>query len=308
MSGCSPATAIALLALAPFVSACGSSSPGPSHSAATQTHAARREPRSPGPCGTAAAPPKAYKHVVWVVMENHSYTDIIGAPDAPFENQLAARCGSSSRSFGVTHPSLPNYIAMTSGSPQGVSDDRGPADHPLGAPSIFSQTNGDWRALEESMPSNCLLDNAGRYAPRHNPATYYTSVKTECGTRDVPLGSVPDVSASFTFVTPNLCSDTHDCDVKTGDAWLSAFLPKLFSSAEYRAGNTALFLTWDEDDRKLKNQIPTLVMAPSVRPGTASTTRFDHYSMLRTTEELLGLHPFLGNAAKAPSMRSAFNL
>jgi hypothetical protein len=212
-------------------------------------------------------------------MENHSYSEVIGSSSAPYENQLAAQCGSASRIFAEAHPSLPNYIAMTSGSTQGITDDNGPSSHPLGVASIFSQTSGGWRALQESMPSNCLLSNSGQYAVRHNPAAYYTNVR----------------------------NDMHDCSVATGDSRLSGFLGKVFSSAEYRTGRTAVFLTWDEDDSRSNNRIATLVAAPSVTPGTVSSATFNHYSMLRTTEELLGLG-FIGNAASAASTRSAFKL
>jgi phosphatidylinositol-3-phosphatase len=284
-----------------------SSSP-PRESAPSKTATATPAGAGASPCGTASAPPSSYDHVVWVVMENHSYSEVVGSASAPYESQLASRCGSASRMFAETHPSLPNYIAMTSGSAQGITDDNGPSSHPLNVPSVFSLTAGGWRSLEESMPSNCALSNSGQYAVRHNPAAYYTNIRTECASLDVPLASTPDLSARFTFVTPNLCNDTHDCSVQTGDTWLQGFLTKVFASAEYQAGRTAVFLTWDEDDSSMSNQIPTLVAAPSVVPGTASTTTFNHYSMLRTTEELLGLSPLLGNAATATSMRSAFNL
>jgi phosphatidylinositol-3-phosphatase len=290
------------------VTAIDTSSP-PNESAPSNTASATPAAAASGPCGTAAAPPAGYDHVVWVVMENHSYSQIIGSPSAPYINQLAGQCGSASNFTAESHPSLPNYIAMTSGSTQGITDDNPPALHPLSVASIFSQAGtGGWRSLEESMPSNCDLTDSGQYAVRHNPATYYTNIRTDCATQDVPLGATPDLSARFTFVTPNLCDDMHDCTVQTGDTWLQGFLPKVFSSAEYQAGRTAVFLTWDEDDGKSGNHIATLVIAPSVAPGTTSSTAFTHYSMLRTTEELLGLSPFLGNAATATSMRSAFNL
>jgi hypothetical protein len=290
------------------VTAVDSSSP-PNESAPSNTASATPAAATAGPCGTAASPPASYDHVVWVIMENHSYSQIIGSPSAPYINQLAGQCGSATNFTAESHPSLPNYIAMTSGSTQGITDDNGPSSHPLAVPSIFSQTgSGGWRSLEESMPSNCDLSDSGTYAVRHNPAVYYTGIRTDCASEDVPLGSTPDLSARFTFVTPNLCDDMHDCSVQTGDSWLQGFLPKVFSSAEYQAGRTAVFLTWDEDDGHSGNHIATLVMAPSVAPGTASATAFTHYSMLRTTEELLGLGSFLGNAATATSMRAAFNL
>jgi hypothetical protein len=263
--------------------------------------------RSNGPCGRAKRPPTRYDHVVWVVMENKAYSSIIGSSSAPYENQLAAQCGSARNFFAESHPSLPNYIAMTSGSPQRISDDSGPASHRLNVPSIFSQLGGRWRALQESMPSNCALANSGDYAVWHNPAAYYTNITAACNTRDVALRNPPAISARFTFVTPNFCNDTHACSVATGDRWLKTFLGKLFASAEYKAGKTAVFLTWDEDDDNASNHVATIVAAPSIKPGTAPSARFSHYSMLRTTEEMLGLG-FLGNAARANSMRSAFGI
>jgi hypothetical protein len=281
----------------------------PHESSPSNTASATPSVPTAGPCGTALTPPATYDHVVWVLMENHSYSEIIGSSSAPYINQLARQCGSATSFTAETHPSLPNYIAMTSGSTQGITDDNDPSSHPLNVPSIFSQLGaGGWRSLEESMPSNCYLTNSGQYAVRHNPAAYYTNIRTDCGANDVPLASTPDVSARFTFVTPNVCSDMHSCSISTGDSWLSSFLPKVFSSAAYQAGRTAVFLTWDEDDSSQSNRIPTLVVAPSVVPATSSGTAFTHYSMLRTTEELLGLGSFLGNAATATSMRSAFNL
>jgi len=242
-------------------------------------------------------------------MENHSYSQIIGSPEAPYINELARQCGLATNYQAITHPSLPNYIAMTSGDTQGVDDDLGPGVHQLAAPSIFSQAGtGGWRALQESMPGNCELRNPGKYAVRHNPAVYYTGVREDCAHQDVPLGSTPDLSARFTFVTPNLCNDTHDCPVGTGDAWLRTFLAAVVKTPEYRAGTTAVFLTWDEDDHSAENHIATLVVAPSVRPGTRSAAAFTHYSLLRTTEELLGLKPLLGHAASAQSMGAAFAL
>jgi hypothetical protein len=240
-------------------------------------------------------------------MENRSYAEVIGSSSAPYINQLADQCGSATNFHAETHPSLPNYIAMTSGSTQGISDDDGPASHPLNVPSIFSQLGTGWGALQESMTTNCQLISSGTYAVKHNPAAYYTNITTACAAQDVPLGSTPDVSAAFTFITPNLCHDMHDCSISTGDTWLSTELPKILNSPQYTAGATAIFLTWDEDDRSASNQIPTVVIAPSVPSGTASGSSFDHYSMLRTTEEMLG-KSLLGNASTAASMRSAFHL
>jgi hypothetical protein len=261
-----------------------------------------------GPCGSRATGPTGYDHVVWIVMENKTYQQIIGSSDAPYINRLAASCGLATSFYAETHPSLPNYLAMTSGSTQGVTDDKDPASHQLSGPNLFSQLGTEWRSLEESMPSNCLLSNSGQYAVRHNPAAYFTNVRTQCASQDVPLTDPPALASRFTFITPNLCDDMHSCPVIDGDRWLASWMPKLLNSSEYEAGTMAVFITWDEDDYSDSQHIPTLVMSPSTRPGTRSGTRFDHYALLRTTEQLLGLTTYLGKAATAPSMRDAFNL
>jgi hypothetical protein len=271
---------------------------------------------SNAPCGTTSAP-ASWDHVVWIVFENKTYSDIIGSANAPYLNHVAAECGLATDFHAIAHPSLPNYIAMTSGSTQGITDDSGPLSHLLAAPSIFSQLGmGGWRALQESMPANCYPSNSGQYAVRHNPAAYYTGTAAACALQDVPLGATPDLSARFTFITPNLCHDMHSStcagttadEVAAGDAWLAHFLPTVFTTRQYRSGSTAVFITWDEDDYSSDQRVPTLVIAPSIAPGTTVATPFDHYSLLRTTEEMLGLPTDLGNAATATSMRAGFGL
>jgi hypothetical protein len=255
------------------------------------------------------APPVKYNHVVWIVMENHSYDQIIGASDAPYINRLAAQHGLATNFYAESHPSLPNYIAMTSGSTQGISDDDDPTAHPLDVPSLFSLLPaGGSRSLLESMPSNCYRSDSCEYAVRHNPQAYYVNLAGDCATYNVPLSDPPLLSARFTFVTPNLIHDMHDGTVADGDSWLSTFIPKMLASREYAAGTAAAFVTWDEDDRLSGNQIATLVIAPSVAPGTHVTDRLDHYAMLRATQEMLGVAPLLGNAATAADMRTPFNL
>ena len=189
-----------------------------------------------------------------------------------------------------------------------IGDDAPPSAHPLNVPSIFSQLGSDWKSLQEGMPSNCLRGDSGRYAVKHNPAAYYMNIDAACKAQDIPLGAQPDVSAKFTFITPDLCSDMHDCSVNSGDTWLSTWVPKILDSPEYKSGTTAVFLTFDEDDGSASNQITTLVISPGTTPGVKDATKYNHYSMLRTTEEMLGLPTTVGGAASAPSMRAGFGL
>src|ERR671937_2446853 len=213
-------------------------------------------PPSSGPCGYASSPPAKFSHVIWIWMENKAYGAIIGSSAAPYENQLANQCGLATNYSAVAHPSLPNYIAATSGSTWGISDDNPPSSHPISAASIFSQVASG--SYEESMPFNCDKGDAYPYAVKHNPEAYYTSL-TNCGSTDVPMGSTSSGSIlsdlnnnalpAFSFVTPNLCNDMHDCSVQTGDSWLSSWVPKILASSSYQAGGTALVITYDEDDR-----------------------------------------------------------
>jgi hypothetical protein len=257
------------------------------------------------PCGSAPARDAHYRHVVWIVMENRSFSDVIGSGKAPYLDSLAKSCGLATNFSAEDHPSLPNYLAMTSGSTQGVSDDDGPSSHGIGARSLFGQLGSNWRALQESMPSACRRSDSGLYVVHHNPATYYADSHDRCVANDVPLARRPDISARFTFMTPNNCSNMHSCDVVKGDRWLASWVPKILRTREYRARKAALFVTWDEGDES--QRIATLVIAPTTRRGTRSGASYNHYSLLRTTEELLRL-PLLGKAASARSMLRAFAL
>ncbi len=271
------------------------------------------------PCGARTDPPPVWRHVVWVVMENKSFAQVIGSRNAPYLARLARRCGIATDFHSVGRPSLPNYIALTAGSTQGISDDDPPATHPLAVSSIFSQLGTRWLALAESMPSNCALSDAGLYAVRHNPVTYFTGIRRACLRQSRLLAEPPDLSARFTFITPNLCHDMHACpttgndttaQVRAGDRWLAAVLPTLLGSRQYRSGSTAIFVVWDEPDTAVSDAtpVPFIVVSPTTRAGTRAVAAFDDYSLLRTTEDMLGLRRHLGNAARARSMRSAFHL
>ena len=102
-------------------------------------------------------------------MENEAYGNIIGSSSAPYLNGLAASCGLATNYAAISHPSLPNYIALTSGGTQGIADDGEPSAHRLGVASIFSQLGGNWLALEESMPTRCDKMTSGQYGRGTTP-------------------------------------------------------------------------------------------------------------------------------------------
>ena len=289
----------------------------------------------PNPCGTMALGSVHYQHVVWIWMENKGYSDIIGSPDAPYINSVATQCGLATNYHNITHFSLPNYIGATSGmalsSLSPFLGDCNPSKKcSTKAASIFSQGE-TWRAYEESMPSVCDKVGAGNYAVRHNPPPYFSKLrfcKPKRAVRhgpkvsyDVPYTQfAPNALPAFSFVTPNLIDDMHDGTVAQGNAWLASHLPTILNSAQYQAGHVAVFITWDEGSPELPQgencvahpsvpgcRVATIVVSPSTLAGTSSASFYDHYSLLRTTEDLLHL-PRLGLAATAPSMAGGFNL
>jgi hypothetical protein len=300
-------TLIAVVLIACAAAGCASSGVRSMASAAGAGTAAPSL-QSASPCGHGGTPPRRYDHVVWIVMENHAGASVVSRSAAPYTAQLARRCALATNYYAIGHPSLPNYVALTSGSTHGIGDDAGPAAHPLPGASIFSLTGGSWRALEQSMPGPCDRSDTSLYAVRHDPAVYYRSLAAVCRARVVALGRTPDLSARFTFVTPNIVDDTHNAGISTGDAWLARFLPAVFRTPQYRAGRTAVFVTWDEDDGSAGNRVALLAIAPTIPAGTRDQARLSHYSLLRTTEQLLGLTPLLGQAAHAPSMRAGLHL
>jgi len=256
------------------------------------------------PCGVATS--ATYSHVVWIMLENVGYS-VVGSSSAPYFNRLASRCGLATNYDAASHPSLPNYIALTSGSTQGITDDGEPSSHPLGSPSIFSELGSNWRVLAESMPSACDHVTSGQYAARHNPAVYYTRSAASCRRDDLPLKLPMNLSAGFTMIVPNVCDDMHSCPVAVGDAWLRHIVPLILASPQYQSRSLVLFITFDENDSMASNQIPTLVIAPSTPRGERVAVRFTHYSLLKTTESLLHVGPF-GQATTARSMITPFHL
>jgi phospholipase C len=282
--------------------------------------------KAAGPCGTTSTAP-TYKHVIWIWFENHSYSQIIGSSSAPYFNTVANECGLATNYHNLSHPSLPNYVGATSGLAVSSLTPFDPDCNPSGscltsAASIFGQGE-TWKAYEESMPANCRKSNSGSYAVRHNPPPYFTSLSS-CAANDVPYAQLATDLANntlpaFSFVTPNLTDDMHDGTVAQGNSWLSSNLPKILASSAYTGGSTAIFITFDEgsggssgancstntSDNSCK--VATIVVSPSTVAGTKSGTLFNHYGLLGTAEQLLGLSR-LGQASSATTLTSAFHL
>jgi hypothetical protein len=260
-----------------------------------------------GAAGAARAAAKS--HVVVIVMENHEYGQVIGNGQAPYTNRLARRYGLATASYGVSHPSLPNYLALTGGSTFGINDDC--TDCHVGARNIADQLEAkhlSWGAYMEGLPQTCFKGGgSGRYAKRHNPFAYYDDIAdnpSRCSHIVASNRMNPKRLPSYSFLSPDVCNDTHDCDVQTGDRYLAKVVPKLLKGL---GPHGFLVLTYDEGESSggccsgaKGGRIPTIVAGPDVKRGARLRTPVDHYGTLRTIEDAFGLPP-LGRASCACS-------
>jgi len=279
---------------------CGGSGPAASNPAPTGTPVSPSAGSAPAgaPAGTQPAAVPEPAHTVVVVMENHSSAEIIGNPAAPFINSLARRGALFTRSYAITHPSQPNYLALFSGSTQGVTDDGCP--YRFTAPNLAAdliKAGKSFAGYSEDLPGpGSPACSAGEYARKHVPWTDFTNVP---GSVSLPFTSFPVTAfarlPAVSFVIPSLCDDMHDCSPAVGDSWLRAHLGGYVTWAMMH--DSLLILTWDEDDSSQGNHIATIFIGQQVRPGRYAEM-ITHYSVLATIEAAYAL-PRDGQAATA---------
>lgn len=252
------------------------------------------------------------RHAFIIVEENKPIGNIIGNSQAPYINGLIKQYSLVTNYNAVGHPSLPNYLALTSGSTQGITSDCNPpaAGCMLNAINIADQlekAGKTWKAYAEDMPSPCYAQNSGGYATKHVPFLYYTDIlnnSARCKNHVDPLPQLlTDLSSAsqtpdFALITPNLCNDMHNCPVATGDSWLAKYVPLILGSKAFTEQPSLLFITWDEGDA-LSNHIATIIAGPSVKSGYRLNSSYTHYSLLHTMEAMWGLYPMTSNDSTA---------
>ena len=263
--------------------------PPPAAAAATSTTAASSSVPRPD-------------HVVVVVLENKNRSSVIGSPDAPYLNELAARGASMSQSYGVTHPSQPNYVALCSGDQQGVTTN-GCRD--LGdVPNLGSQLVGaglTFAGYAEALPSVGYTGcSTGTYRRKHNPWVNFSNLAPGLNRPFTAFPTDFTRLPTVSFVTPDMCHDMHDCPVATGDRWLRTHLDAYARWATTH--NSLLVVTFDENAGGTVNQIPTVLVGQQVRPGLYPES-MNPYTLLRTLEDAYGLAP-LGHAAGTAPLRT----
>src|SRR5256714_4251981 len=227
----------------------------------------------PAASPTASPPASTSSHVFVIVMENRSFEQAMAGG---YTATLARKYGVATNYHGVAHPSLPNYLAMTSGSTWGVADDGYHSLPQTGLGHELTQAGITWRAYMEGMTSSCL-SSSYPYALKHNPFPYYGS---RCPSEVVPFsrfssdmrkGDVP----RFVWITPGLCNDGHDCSTSVADEWLSRVVPDIQATDAWKQGGV-LILTWDEGEDRA-NSVLTIVIHQDPKVHTSGAA-YDHYS------------------------------
>jgi acid phosphatase len=240
--------------------------------------------------------------VVIAVFENKGADVLSGAP---FLSGLAAKGASFSDAHGETHPSQPNYLALFSGSTQGVTDDSCPQSFSTGNLAAQLQDAGlGFTGYSEGLPGAGYTGcRAGRYARRHNPWVDFPALPASVNQPLTAMPADPAELPTVAVVVPDVCNDMHNCPVGTGDDWARQHLGPYAAWAATH--DSLLVVTFDEDDGTKANHIPTFVVGAGVRPGSYPQ-RIDHYSLLRTVEDMYGLEP-LGSAASATPLTGVWS-
>ncbi|HEX3507872.1 MAG TPA: alkaline phosphatase family protein [Candidatus Dormibacteraeota bacterium] len=250
---------------------------------------------SPTPSVDPSPVTTSQSHVFVIVMENHSYGRAL---TGSYTAALAKKYSVATDYHDVGNPSLPNYLALTSGSTWGIADD---GYHRLPAGGIGAQLTSAgilWRAYMEGMTNGCF-GSPYPYALKHNPFAYYGG---GCPSQVVNFSHfAADMGAlvpNFVWVTPGLCHDGHDCSTATADQWLSHTVPLILATDAWK-NNGLLLITWDEGDGS-DNHVLTLAIQPNAVDHTSARS-YNHYSLLATIEDRLGLAR-LGKAADSSAM------
>ncbi len=265
-------------------------------------------------------------HIIIVIEENRGYRQVVGSDDAPYINELIKAGALFTDSHGVAHPSQPNYLALFSGNIQGVTnDDCLQNETPLTTSNLGAsllQKGFTFKGYAQTMPSVGYLDcqykistltNSYLYARKHAPWVNWLGTKENNlpDSLSVPMTQFPtnyDLLPTVSFVVPDMDYDMHNkgkpgvrAAIKRGDSWLKDNLGNYIKWAQQH--NSLFILTFDEDNFKRKNQIPTLFVGPMINPGKYSE-KINHYNVFNTIESMYGL---LADSSKNTVIRDIWN-
>lgn len=259
-----------------------------------------------------------FSHVVLVVEENHSYGEVIGNSSMPYLNSLASQYGVAAQYFANAHPSLPNYLMLTTGLTESFDDNFSGTISDDNVVRELVNAGKTWKAYQESIPSAGYLGlDAPPYLRHHNPFSYLSDVQSDAsqGANIVPFTQFASDLANnalpqFSFVTPNLNDDAHDGSLSSADAWLQANIAPLIASPSFQSGGL-LIITFDEGDASDVEhgggKVATVIVSSKSKPGFQSQTLYQHQSTLRLVLAASGVTKFPGGAGLAPDMTEFFS-
>jgi hypothetical protein len=272
-------------------------------------------PATPSPAPTAPPTTASVDHVFLIVMENHAYGEVWNTSSTPYTTSFANANAIASNYYAITHPSLPNYLDLYGGSSYGITDDCSPSSScHINAPNLADNLDAagkTWKGYFEGMPAPCYLTDSNGYIAHHDPFIYFDDIRTDLArcTSHVVNDAALSIDLANAATTPNYallvpdnCNNTHNCSVETGDAWLSTHIPALLSSPACTSDSCLVILTWDEDDGSDGNHVLTVFAGSAARASSVSAVHYDHFDLLRTVEDLLGVSTQTSNDANASTM------
>ena len=259
-----------------------------------------------------------FAQIVIMIFENKEFGTVIGNADMPYFNQLAGAHSLLTQEYAPMHPSLPNYLSLIAGDSFGIADDCDFKDCYINAPSLpdlIEQSGRTWKTYQHNLPEPCFTGNTLKYVRKHDPFIFFDPIRLDaerCRRSIVPLTQLDaDLAANdlpnFIFITPDICSSSHDCALNQADAFLKEQMDRLLPALEAGGQPYLIILTWDEGQgnhsccgmpESAGGRVATVLISPQARENFEDATPYSHYSILKMISEAWGL-PYLGHAADA---------
>lgn len=259
-----------------------------------------------------------FSHVILVVEENHSYSEVIGNSSMPYFNSLASQYGLATQYYANGHPSIPNYLALTTGEMETFDDNFSGTIADDNIVRELVKADKTWKAYEESIPSQGYLGgDSGLYVRRHNPFSFLSDVQNDSAQAanivdfpqfqtDLANNQLPQ----YSFIAPDINDDAHNGTLAQADAWLQSNIAPVLSNSSFQ-NSGLLIITFDEsvvsDTNHGGGQVATLIISSQAKKGFQSQAFYQHPSVLRLILTSSGVGSFPGMASTAPDMIEFFN-
>ena len=270
-----------------------------------------------GPQRPAPANQPTFSHVILVVEENHSYSEVIGSSAMPYLNSLASQYGLATQYFANGHPSMPDYLMFTTGQMETFDDNFSDTVSDDNVVRELVKAGKSWKAYEESLPSPGYLGtDVAPYVRRHNPFSYLSDVQSDSSqaANIVPFPQFASDLANnalpqFSFISPDVNNDAHNGTLAAADSWLQSNIAPLLASSTFQSSGV-LIITFDESEDTDRDHggghVATVIISSKSKMKYQSQTEYQHQSTLRLVLAASGVNQFPGLAGTAPDMTEFF--